>query len=491
MPLPSWVDFGFAEQSAATMARGLSGATDAWGTLLAHAQAILASRTDTRHSENQASYEFNEWSDLVAAARILDNAASTLGLNDSRDRHSAAILAACAFGMSGTAVSATAAIRGHRLFDYELSDGELTALAVSSPALSRQVYSRLPTESKHRTCLESLTYFLATGDEQQFTAATTALEEAILQETNGWEGYLLRLSRLSLVHAGRLATAKVLARSETHFPRGYLGRLIDESPVLLPSQYEAINKYGVLDSGRNLLIALPTGTGKTLLGELALMAALGRDPGLVCYIAPYVALGRQVAEKIAGHVPIEVRVHQLMGAYQEPEPLNPESNFEVVVATPERFDAMLRLRPDLVPYIRCVVFDEAHMIDNGERGVRLEGIITRLRFDGAAEPASTKVCLAVCSSFERRGSCKLDWHSGRQYYPRNLEAGCKALAELGSRRGASVACRRRSFTDISNRSSWEGSTAVAECQFLSGTPLWFYQAPGTSSTGEYRISREF
>ena len=130
---------------------------------------------------------------------------------------------------------------------------------------------------------------------------------------------------------------------------------------------------------RNLLIALPTGTGKTLLGELALLSSLGREPGLVYYVAPYVALGRQVAEKMSRHTPPEVHVHRFVGGYQEPEPLNPENRSEVLVATPERFDAMLRLRPDLLPSIRCVVFDEAHMIGNKQRGIRLEGIITRLR----------------------------------------------------------------------------------------------------------------
>ena len=379
MPLPDWVDFESAEQAAAVMSRGLSGSSEAWGTLLANAQAVLGFRSDTPLSELPSSYDFDEWRDLVAAARILDLAATERGLGDLENRKAAAILAACAFGMSGTAVSATAVIRGHRLLDSDLSPSELVALALSSPGLSREVLPRLPEGSRHRICIENVTAFLARGGEKQFGAAAWALEEATREEFSAWEGYLLRLSRLSLAHAGRLAVAKVLGRDESRFPRGYLDRLASDSPMLLPSQYEAINEHGVLTSDRNLLIALPTGTGKTLLGELALLSSLGREPGLVCYIAPYVALGRQVAEKISSHTPAEVRVHRLVGGYQEPEPLDPENRLEVLVATPERFDAMLRLRPDLLPSIRCVVFDEAHMIGNGQRGIRLEGVITRLR----------------------------------------------------------------------------------------------------------------
>ena len=379
MPVPTWVDFESAEHSASVMARRLSGSSEAWGTLLANAQAVLASRTDMPDSDLTFSYEFSAWRDLVAAARILDLAATRHGLKESENRKTAAILAACTFGMSGTFVSSTAVIRGHSLLDSDLTHGELTALALSSPVLSREVFSRLPEGSKHRTCVENVAAFLATGDQEQFNSATAALREATLEEPGAWEGYLLRLSRLSLAHANQLATAKVLGQDGPIFPREYLSRLVDDSPMLLPPQYEAIKEHGVLSQDRNLLITLPTGTGKTLLGELALLSSLGRESGLACYIAPYVALGRQVAEKISHHTPDDVRVHRLVGGYREPDPLDPENRPEVLVATPERFDAMLRLRPDLLPSIRCVVFDEAHMIGNGQRGVRLEGILTRLR----------------------------------------------------------------------------------------------------------------
>ena len=379
MPVPTWVDFESAERSAAVMTRGLSGSSEAWGTLLAHAQAVLASRTDGLQFELHNSYDFAEWRDLVAAARILDLAATEFGINDSENRKAAAILAACAFGMSGTAVSATAAIRGHHLLDSDLSPSELTALALSSPVLSREVVPGLPVGSKHKACIENVVAFLAKGGEEQFSMAATLLQEATYEETGAWESYLLRLSRLSLAHAGRLATAKVLGPYDSRFPLGYLDRLVSDSPLLLPSQYEAIIKHGVLAPDQNLLITLPTGTGKTLLGELALLSSLGREPGLVCYIAPYVALGRQVAEKVSRHTPDDVRVHRLVGSYQEPEPLDPENHLEFLIATPERFDAVLRHRPDLLSTIRCVVFDEAHMVGNDQRGVRLEGILTRLR----------------------------------------------------------------------------------------------------------------
>ena len=402
MPVPRWVTAEPAERTAAVMARNLSGASESWGTLLAHAQAILESHTDTLEQTLVDSYEFDLWKDLIAAARILDQAATPNGLREEEDRRTAAILAACAFGMSGTSVSATATIREHNLLASELTMGELTALAVSSPAFSGEIFSRLTPNSIHRTCIENVASFLINGNEKELETARSALKLATEQEPDPWDGYLLRMSRLTLAHVGRLSTAKVLKYAEDRFPYTYLDSLASDNTMLLPSQYEAIMSYGILDKDRNLLVSLPTGTGKTLLGELALLSALGQEPGLVCYIAPYVALGRQVVDRIRRHVPPEVRVTPLMGGYKEPSPLEPEVRQEVVVSTPERFDALLRLRPDLLSLIKCVVFDEAHMVGNDQRGIRLEGLITRLKLGATKNEWAPRFILlsAVLSNTE-------------------------------------------------------------------------------------------
>ncbi len=379
MSLPTWVDFELSERTAAVMARGLAGPSESWGTLFAHAQTILAVRTDNLNYNLGGSYDFDEWQDLIAAGRILDLSTTEYGVADQENRRSAAILAACAFGMSGTSVSARAVIHNHNLLDYELSPGELTALALSSPDVSSKVLPRLPIASQYEVCLENLVAFLAIGSDKEFFAATEALQRVVFDEQDPWAGYLLRLSRLSLAHAGRLATMKVLRPEVSKFPDGYLDSLVSEMPLLLPSQYEAITRNEILNSDQNVLIALPTGTGKTLLGELSLLKALGREPGLVCFIVPYVALGRQVAERISHRTPDNVRVHRLFGNFREPAPLNPSVHLEILIATPERFDGMLRHRPDIFSSIRCVVFDEAHILGNGQRGVRVEGILTRLK----------------------------------------------------------------------------------------------------------------
>jgi helicase len=109
------------------------------------------------------------------------------------------------------------------------------------------------------------------------------------------------------------------------------------------------------------------------------VAALQQQSGVACYLAPYVALGRQVAEWLEEHIGDTFRIHRMIGGFREAEPLALDHPMGIIVATPERLDAMLRTTPGLIGHLRCVVCDEAHMVQNGVRGVRLEGLITRMR----------------------------------------------------------------------------------------------------------------
>jgi helicase len=171
---------------------------------------------------------------------------------------------------------------------------------------------------------------------------------------------------------------------------------------LLPPQYKAVADKGLLRSSANSLIALPTSAGKTLLGELCLLAALGKGPGLVCYLAPYVALGRQVADSFRRHLPSAFQIHALVGGHRAGATLDPDSRAEVIVATPERLDSLLRVAPEVARKLKCLVCDEAHMIQSGTRGVRLEGLIARLRLlQSRRGPLRLVLTSAVLPEYEK------------------------------------------------------------------------------------------
>ena len=401
--LPHWVDYKGAEHTSVVIARSFRGRSDSWGKLIATAQTVLSAYTDVSFSDLPESYEFSDWEDVMCAARILDVAATEHGVSDPENRKNLGVLAACAFGMSGTFVSAGAVINNHRLLYVGLNPCELTAIALSSPSLAREVIRLLPSQTVYRECVESVVSYLLDGQTVHLDGARDALMRAAVEAGVGWDGYLLRLSQVSLGHISRLSVSAVLGDYRSVFPRGYVDNLIDDSPVFLPPQYEAVKRQGILGTNGNLIVALPAGTGKTLLGEMALLSSLENRPGLVCYLVPYIALGSQVADKIERHLSsADVLVHRLFGGYKDPVPLDPDSRLEVVVATPERFDALLRVNKGLLSSIRCVVVDEAHMVGSGPRGVLLEGILTRLLLASGRGACSTRLVLlsAVLGSFD-------------------------------------------------------------------------------------------
>jgi helicase len=144
-------------------------------------------------------------------------------------------------------------------------------------------------------------------------------------------------------------------------------------------------------------VTLPTSAGKTLIAEFALTFALSPGPGICFYIVPYIALGNQVVQSLLKHVPCEMRVHALFGGFRGSGQLDPGARREIVVATPERFDAILR---SLAPYdyTRLVVVDELHLIESGVRGARIEGLISRLLLMQDSGANFRLICLSAVLS---------------------------------------------------------------------------------------------
>ena len=203
-------------------------------------------------------------------------------------------------------------------------------------------------------------------------AVFDAVENAV------WAPELWRLVRAGLEATAHSATVDAL--KDATMPAGFVAQLGAHIPTLLPPQLDAVR--GGLLSGGNALAALPPGTGKTLLGELFLASALGRGAGLAVFLVPYVSLGRGVAASLRAHCPPEIPVHRWMGGHgtgSEGEKSRAHERAEFAVMTPERFDALLRARPELWQSLRGVVVDEAHALGEGARGARIEGLISRIR----------------------------------------------------------------------------------------------------------------
>jgi len=143
--------------------------------------------------------------------------------------------------------------------------------------------------------------------------------------------------------------------------------------TLYPPQADCISK-GLLE-GKNLLISIPTASGKTLLAEMAMWAQIAGG-GKCLYIVPLRALASEKFEEFSKKR--EIRVGIATGDLDRTDDYLGRN--DIIVATSEKTDSLLRNRTIWLSQITCMVLDEVHLIGSENRGATLEMLITKLRF---------------------------------------------------------------------------------------------------------------
>ncbi len=147
----------------------------------------------------------------------------------------------------------------------------------------------------------------------------------------------------------------------------------DGISALFPPQAAAL---GPLSAGENLVLACPTASGKSLVAYLALLRAVraGRT-GL--YMVPLRALAQEKAEELGRFAELGLKVGLSTGDFDlSNEQLD---RLDVLVATSEKADALLRRGSPWLARLGVVVADEVHLLRDPERGPTLEVTLTRLR----------------------------------------------------------------------------------------------------------------
>jgi helicase len=141
---------------------------------------------------------------------------------------------------------------------------------------------------------------------------------------------------------------------------------------LYPPQVTCVEKGVFL--GNNLLIAIPTASGKTLVAEMAMHHHIARK-GKCLYIVPLKALASEKFEEFNGKgVKVGISTGDLD---RRDEHL---SKNDIIVATSEKVDSLLRNGARWISDITLLVVDEVHLIDSPDRGPTLEMVIAKLRF---------------------------------------------------------------------------------------------------------------
>jgi superfamily II DNA/RNA helicase len=148
------------------------------------------------------------------------------------------------------------------------------------------------------------------------------------------------------------------------------------------SQLRAVEK-GLLDSDNNYVIQMPTSAGKTFIAELSILKYLLQFPNKKCiYIAPFRALVSEKESEINRYFSkLGFSVSALTGSYEVDESHDVIlKETDVLIATPEKMDLLLRLNPDFFHNVSFIVIDEGHIVGEiSSRASLLEFLIIRLR----------------------------------------------------------------------------------------------------------------
>ena len=129
--------------------------------------------------------------------------------------------------------------------------------------------------------------------------------------------------------------------------------------------------------GESLVLAVPTASGKSLDAYLAALKHVIEGKGKALYIVPLRALASEKFEDLRKFEELGVRVDVSVGDFDTPDPRL--ENLDIIVATSEKADSLLRHRSRWLESISLVVADEVHLIHDPERGPTLEITLTKLK----------------------------------------------------------------------------------------------------------------
>lgn len=172
---------------------------------------------------------------------------------------------------------------------------------------------------------------------------------------------------------------------------------------LNPVQEKAV-KAGLLD-GKNIVVASPTASGKTIVAEIAILNHF-RKGGKCVYLAPLKALASEkYSDMKKKYVKLGLRVavstsdqdsaDEWLGAY------------DVIILTNEKMDSAIRHNSSWVEKLTLVIVDEVHMLGDLSRGPTLEVVLTMLK-------ENTKAQIVALSATISNSSEISDWLKAKE-----------------------------------------------------------------------------
>ena len=167
----------------------------------------------------------------------------------------------------------------------------------------------------------------------------------------------------------------------------------------------------------NVLIGAPTGSGKTIMAELAMLRLFNKNTQeKVVYIGPYKALVKERLldwKKRLETKEMGKKVVELTGDYT-PD-LEALINADVLVTTPEKWDGISRnwQNRNYVQKIGLIVFDEIHLLGQ-DRGPVIEVIVSRMNY--ISQKLTKKIRFVGLSTAMASASDVANWFGVPKHY---------------------------------------------------------------------------
>ena len=153
-------------------------------------------------------------------------------------------------------------------------------------------------------------------------------------------------------------------------------------PLLNPAQSQAAPH--ILNTDEHLLIAAPTGSGKTTIGKLAALRSILHEGRKAAWLVPQRSLTDELNTELEAWRRNGLRVERLSGEYAVD--IEKVREADLWVATTEKFEAVCRAGSlqAALGEVGCLVVDEIHLLGSPGRGALLEALLARVR--GAESP---------------------------------------------------------------------------------------------------------
>jgi Superfamily II helicase len=142
---------------------------------------------------------------------------------------------------------------------------------------------------------------------------------------------------------------------------------------LQPSQVKAVP---LALSGSNIVASMPTASGKSLIGFIPAINTVLSKGGRVLYIVPLKALASEKRDDLNKFSDLGIKVVMSSGDLDSDD--GKLADADIIVATSEKADSMVRHGSRWIDDVSLVIADEIHLIHDPGRGPTLEVVLTKL-----------------------------------------------------------------------------------------------------------------